>query len=83
MQTKTVKLSKPVMIDGVETTEIQLREPTLAALSGLEIAAVIRGQVDQLMMLLPKISDLTESQCANLSFRDMAALSLAVTGFLA
>ncbi len=83
MQTKTVKLSNPVMIDGAETKEIQLREPTLAALSGLEVSAVIRGQVDQLMMLLPKISDLTESQCSNLGFRDIATLSMAVVGFLA
>lgn len=82
MTTKKVTLPTPILRGETEITEIELFEPSMAALQGLEISSVVRGDVAQLMILLPKISDLNDAEVRKLSFKNITALSLAVTGFL-
>lgn len=79
---KKVPLPTPIKRGDVEIKEVQLYEPSVQALQNLEITAVIRGDVSQMVMLLPRISDLSEQEVKSLNFKNMAALSLSVTSFL-
>lgn len=76
-------LSKPIKRGDVELHEVTLTEPTMASLSGLQIQLIINGQTDQLMVLLPRISDLTKDEIMNLSFSQIASLAVHVNHFLA
>ncbi len=80
--TKKVTLPTAIKRRNKDVKEITLSEPTITALTGLEITGVIRGDTAQLVTLLPRISDLTESEARNLSFKNIAKLSMSVTSFL-
>lgn len=79
---KVVKLPNPITRGEKEITEIQLQEPSVQSLQNLEITAVIRGDVSQILMLLPRITDLSEKEVRSLSFKNLSSLSLSVTSFL-
>jgi hypothetical protein len=80
---KTIKLTSPIKNGNKkEITEITISEPTITDLHGLEINGVIRGDAAQLCILLPRISELTESQVKNLSFKNISLISMKVTSFL-
>ena len=83
MKTFTVKLKTPIKRGETEISEIELQEPTVMALQELEVNAVIRGDVAQLVMLLPRITDLTEQEVKSLSFANIAAFSMRIVNFLA
>lgn len=83
MESQLIKLKKAVLVDGVETKEITLHEPTIAALKGLEVTSVIRGDTMSLIKLLPRIcAGLDEKSVERMSFHDIASVTLAVTNFL-
>lgn len=82
MQEKTIKLPIPMLVNGTEVSEVTINEPNIAAMQGLEMSGIIRGDISQLMVLIPKISEITQSDLNKISFANMAALSLGVTGFL-
>jgi len=82
MKSKTITLPQPMMIDGKEQTEVTINEPNIAAMQGLEMSGIIRGDVSQLMILIPKITEISSADLNKISFANMAALSLGVTGFL-
>lgn len=82
MTEKVITLPQPMIISGSEVTEITIREPNIASMQGLEMSGVIRGDISQLMILIPKISDIGHADLNKISFSNMAALSLGVTSFL-
>ena len=82
MKSKKITLPQPMMIDGKEQTEVTINEPNIAAMQGLEMSGIIRGDVSQLMILIPKITEISAADLNKISFANMAALSLGVTGFL-
>ena len=80
---KTITLPEPhTTKGGAQIEEVTLTEPSVPALQGLEINGVIRGDTTQLLILLPRISELTEADVKKLSFKNLAALSMSVTNFL-
>lgn len=82
MKSKTITLPQSMMIDGKEQMEITINEPNIAAMQGLEMSGIIRGDITQLMILIPKITEISAADLNKISFANMAALSLGVTGFL-
>lgn len=80
--TVTAVLTKPIKVGDKEITEVVLREPTMAALAGLEIQPLIAGNVTQLAALLPKISDLSKEQVLGLNYAQVATLSMYLNHFL-
>lgn len=84
MTTQTVTLRRPVTIDGRETAEITLREPTTGDLRGLKLTEVLQGSAAAIIKLVPRISTppLSEAQVAALSMHDVTALFGGIMGFL-
>ena len=82
METQTVILPVPIMRGEKEITKIELQEPTVLALQGLETMGIIRGDVMQLCVLLPRITELSNSEVKSLCFKNLSKLSMAVTSFL-
>lgn len=82
VNTKKVTLPDAIKRRSKDVKEITLSEPTVPALTGLEITGVIRGDTAQLVILLPRISELTEAEAKSLSFKNIAKLSMSVTNFL-
>lgn len=83
MTDSTVKLSRPVKIDGKQVTQITLREPGTGEMRGLKLTELFQGSVNQLLLLIPRISTphLTQDQIAAMPVRDAAALFGGVMGF--
>ena len=79
---KIVTLPVPIKRGTKNITKVTLTEPSPTALIGLEMTGVIRGDVAQLMILLPRISDLTEAEVKAMKFKNMAKLSMSITNFL-
>ena len=82
MHTETIILPVPIMRGEKEIKEIELQEPTVLSLQGLETMGIIRGDVAQLCVLLPRISDLSSAETKSLCFKNLAAISMRVTSFL-
>lgn len=79
---KTITLPEPIERTSSKLKNITLAEPTVTSLHGLEITAVIRGDTAQLMILLPRISELTEAEVNKLTFKNIAFISMKVVSFL-
>lgn len=83
MKTQEITLAEPIERGDKKISKITLQEPSAQALTGLEVMSVIRGDVQQLIMLLPRICpDLEEHEAKKLSFKNIARISMAVTSFL-
>lgn len=81
---KTIKLSKALKIGEVEHNEVVVFEPNVLALKGLSIHALQFGQSDQLVELLPKITEprLSQAVIKQMSVKDLSKFALVVTAFL-
>ena len=82
MKSKKVTLPNPIKRRSSTLKTVTLNEPSVPALTGLEITAVVRGDTQQLCILLQRISELTETEVKKLSFKNIAKLSMEVTTFL-
>lgn len=72
-QTKTVDLDKG---------EVSFREPTAGELRGIQLVPLAQGDTDQLVKLLPRISEMTGDEAQGLSFSDLLICLGAIMAFL-
>ena len=81
-QTKTAVLAQPIEVkDGAAITEVEVRKPFAGEMRGLSFSNIMELDVDSMVTLIPRISDLTERQMINLDPVNMAPLFTAVVGF--
>lgn len=75
-----IKLSKPVEL-GSETFEfIEIREPILGDLQGLNLDSL--SEANSLITLISRISNLPLPAVKKLSFSDLQPISTAISAFL-
>lgn len=80
--TITVKLVKPIAVDGAEPIKaVEMREPKAGELRGLKFVSVMEGDVDSMVTLIPRITTLTERQIINLSPVNLTPLIGGVLNF--
>ena len=81
-QTKTAVLVQPIEVEGGEAIkEVALRKPFAGEMRGLSFSNIMQLDVDSMVTLIPRISDLTERQMINLEPVNMPPLFTEVAGF--
>jgi len=81
-KTVIVKLVSAIEVaDGESIKEVELREPMAGELRGLKFSAVMETDVDSMVVLIPRISALTERQLMNLKPINLLPLVEGVLGF--
>jgi len=81
-KSKLVKLKFPLTQEGDTTlTEVTLRKPKAGELRGLQLSLIQMQDVDAMMQLIPRISELREKDLHNLEMEDFAHLSVETLGF--
>lgn len=84
MTTKTIKLDAP-LARGDQTIEtLTLTKPSVGALRGVSLSALVTMDVDALITLLPRITTpaLTKAEVMALDVADLVAIGDGVMGFL-
>lgn len=79
MSTVTVTLSKPINVEGVEVTELTLREPTVKELLAQD---KVVGETAQMVAMVAALADIPDASMKQISARDFVKLSKAVGDFL-
>ncbi|HJW26441.1 MAG TPA: phage tail assembly protein [Rhodocyclaceae bacterium] len=84
METTTITLDQPIKRGDSEITSITLRKPLGGALRGTSTRRLLEMEVDDLYIVLPRISEppLNRADLANLDPADVLQLGAAVSGFL-
>lgn len=74
---RIVKLSDPIAFGDTTLSEIKLRQPTAGDLRGTKLGPLIELDTDQLLSVIPRISDphVSESQLGQLSPRDLLVMA--------
>jgi len=80
-KTVSVKLDTPIIRDDKEIDTIILRKPKAGELRGLQLSLVQMQDIDAMLQLIPRISDLTERELHNLEVEDFTNLSVETLGF--
>jgi len=81
-KTKTAVLVDPIEVEGGNTiTEVTLRKPFAGEMRGLSFSNIMELDMDSMVTLLPRISDLTERQMINLDPVNMPPLFTTVASF--
>lgn len=80
-KTVSVKLGTPIIRDDKEIDTIILRKPKAGELRGLQLSLVQMQDIDAMLQLIPRISDLTERELHNLEVEDFTNLSVETLGF--
>jgi len=80
-KTVSVKLGTPITRDDKEIDTIILRKPKAGELRGLQLSLVQMQDIDAMLQLIPRISDLTERELHNLEIEDFTNLSVETLGF--
>ena len=81
-QIKTAVLVEPIENgEGKTITEIQLRKPFAGEMRGLSFSNIMQLDVDSMVTLIPRISELTERQMINLDPINMPPLFTTVASF--
>ncbi|RUM91045.1 MAG: phage tail assembly protein [Thiomicrospira sp.] len=78
---KTIELSKPLETESGEITEVVLKKPTPPDMRGLQLSLIEMQDYDAMLVLIPRISLLTERDIINLEIEDFTAISVATLGF--
>jgi len=77
----SVKLANPVKRDEETIKKIELRKPKAGELRGLQLTSIQMQDIDTMITLIPRVSNLNEREVINLETEDFAALSMGVLGF--
>lgn len=79
-----VALSVPIIRGEQKIDKLKLRRPDTSALRGCSLGALVNSNVDQLMVILPRITDpaLTDADVINMDIKDLVACAGEVVGFL-
>jgi len=81
-ETKTVELAAAIQVEGSEPIKsVILREPFAGEMRGLKFSELMEFDIDAMVTLIPRISELTERQMINLKPVNMAPLFTGVAGF--
>lgn len=78
---KIVELASPMIIDGEEVKEIELRKPNAGNLRGLNLISVVEMHFDAAITLLPRISKLNERDILNMEPENFAPLMTEIASF--
>ncbi|WP_028864684.1 phage tail assembly protein [Psychromonas aquimarina] len=80
--TKTAVLAQPIEIEeGKAITEVTLRKPFAGEMRGLSFSKIMEFDVDTMVTLVPRISELSERQMINLEPVNMPPLFTGVASF--
>lgn len=86
--TITLKFPKPFIRgkgdNKIEIYEVEFREPNARDMTGLTTLGLTAGDVNQLSVLVPRISEpqITSQEVARMSFNELASISGALLDFL-
>lgn len=82
-KTATVQLANPIEREGGNVESLTLRKPRAGELRGLSLQALLQSDVDQLVKLLPRITEpaLIDREIAALEAEDIAEIGGTVFGF--
>ena len=78
----SVQLDSPIKRGSNLIEEITLRKPASGELRGIHLAELLNMDVTSLIKLLPRISQLTAPEAAQMDPADLVAVGVKVTGFL-
>ncbi len=78
---QTIKLKKPIEFGSDTITELNLREPTLGDLQGINLEEMMLA--DNVMAILSRISGVSLAAIKKLSFQDLAPVSALLGSFFA
>lgn len=76
------KISKALEINGKTTKNITIREPLAGELRGLKLLDVAQLDTNSLVILIPRITGLSEFQLQNMPLCDILTIGTEITGFL-
>ncbi|EIJ72164.1 phage tail assembly protein [Pasteurella bettyae] len=81
---KTVKLTTPILRGEQKYNEITVIKPNVAALKGLKLLDVMQSDVNALTVLLPRVTQpmLHKNDFDNMDIRDFTELASETIGFL-
>lgn len=80
--TTTIELVVEIEREGREPLKtVELRKPKAGELRGLSFAKILELDFDSMATLLPRISDLTTREIANLDAENFAPLFMGVASF--
>lgn len=84
MTTKTITLDSPIARGDTSIATLVLTKPSVGALRGISLSALVTMDVDALITLLPRITSpaLTKNDVMALDIADLVAMGDAVMGFL-
>lgn len=84
-KTYDVTLSTPVVIDGKETSFIDIRKPKAGELRGLKLSDILQMDCTAMMALLPRITTppLDAAQLGELDLADFTTMSVKTVSFFA
>jgi len=76
-----IDLSSPIGEGEDQIKTVELREPKAGELRGLQLSLVQVQDMDTMMTLIPRISNLKERDIHNMKVSDLTAVSMGVLGF--
>ena len=83
MENKTITPDTPIQRGDTTITELTIRSPKKAGhLRGLNTMDIVQMNVDALIKLLPRITDLTEKEVNDMDPTDLLKAGVVVVGFL-
>ena len=82
MKMNTVTLDTPIQRGETTITEINVRKPQSGELRGLNLTDILQMDVNALIKLLPRITDLTEKEVNDMDPADLLKAGVVVVGFL-
>lgn len=82
-KTVTIELEYPLESGEETIKEVELRKPYSGDLRslGLQLALLIAQDVDSMVKLIPRISNLSARDVENLEMEDFTAVSMGIVGF--
>ncbi|EPC3544553.1 phage tail assembly protein [Aeromonas hydrophila] len=83
MENKIITLDTPIQRGDTTITELTIRSPKKAGhLRGLNTMDIVQMNVDTLIKLLPRITDLTEKEVNDMDPADLLKAGVVVVSFL-
>jgi hypothetical protein len=80
---KTIPLDTPIKRGETTITDLTIRRPQKAGhLRGLNTMDIVQMNVDTLIKLLPRITELSETEAADMEPADLLKAGVVVVGFL-
>ncbi len=80
---ETIKLLRPIKIDGKNIKELQIRKPKAGELRGIYLLDLFQMKTETILTVLPRVASphLTQEQAFNLDIADVVAVGSAMVGF--